>query len=121
MDGRVRAAIAFINGNVDRKMTATEVAQTVRLSPAHLRELFKDATGKSILQYRRELRLRRAKHLLENTFLSVKEVAAGVGIESVSHFIRAFARAYQITPARYAERYRRAIERSERTNPRISS
>src|SRR5438093_4406257 len=109
MDQRVRAAITFMKTNLHRKLTPIEIAQSVRLSPAHLRELFKDETGTSLTRYRRELRLERAKHLLETTFLSVKEVAASVGIDGVSHFVRDFEKAYRITPARYAARRRKAI------------
>ena len=106
MDQRVRAVIAFMDINLDRKFTPTEIAQSVCLSAAHLRELFKEETGTSLARYRRELRLERAKHLLETTFLSVKEAAARVGINGVSHFVRDFEKKYGTTPRRYAARYR---------------
>ena len=110
MDQRVRAVIAFMNANLHRKLTPIEIAQTLRLSPAHLRELFKDETGTSLAQYLKELRLQRAKHLLETTFLSVKEVAGSVGIDGVSHFVRDFEKKYGATPARHAERHRKAAQ-----------
>jgi transcriptional regulator GlxA family with amidase domain len=110
MDQRVRAAIAFMNTNLHRKITPTGIAQSVRLSPAHLRELFKRETGTSLTRYRRELRLEQAKHLLETTFLSVKEVAGKVGIDGVSHFVRDFEKKYGATPARYAERHRKTTQ-----------
>jgi transcriptional regulator GlxA family with amidase domain len=108
MDQRVQAAIAFMKTNLHGKITPLEIAQSVRLSPAHLRELFKGETGTSITRYRRELRLERAKHLLETTFLSVKEVAASVGLTSVGHFVTDFKKAYGTTPSQYAERHRKA-------------
>jgi transcriptional regulator GlxA family with amidase domain len=107
MDERVRAAISFMNANLYRKLTALEVAQSVRLSLPHLRSLFKDQTGQSITAYRKRLQLERAKHLLETTFLSVKEVAASIGLNEVSHFVRDFDKKYGTTPARYAERHRK--------------
>jgi AraC family transcriptional regulator len=107
MDERVRAAIAFMKANLHCNITPAEIAQSVRLSPAHLRELFKAETGTSITRYRRELRLERARHLLETTFLSVKEIAGRVGIDGVSHFVRDFETKYGITPGRYAERHRK--------------
>src|SRR2546427_11096997 len=96
-----------MNTNLHRKITPVEIARSVRLSPSRLRELFKKETGTSLARYRRDLRLERAKHLLETTFLSVKEVAATVGIDELSHFVRNFERAYRMTPARYAERHRK--------------
>jgi transcriptional regulator GlxA family with amidase domain len=106
MDQRVDAVIAFMQTNLHRKVTPLEIAQSVRLSPSRLRELFKDQTRTSLARYQRELRLQRAKHLLETTFLSVKEVAANVGIDGVSHFVRDFKKTYRLTPSEYAKRHR---------------
>ena len=107
MDQRVETVIAFMKANLDRKITPIEIAQSVRLSPSRLREVFKDETGTSLARYRRELRMERAKHLLETTFLSVKEVAAGVGLTSVGQFAIDFKKAYRMTPSEYAQRHRK--------------
>ena len=103
MDQRVQAAITFLKTNLHRKSTPIEIAQSVRLSPAHLRELFKNETGTSLVRYRRELRLERARYLLETTFLSIKEIAARVGLTSVGHFVTDFKKTYGMTPSEYAE------------------
>jgi transcriptional regulator GlxA family with amidase domain len=113
MDQRVDAALAFMIANLHRKITALEIAQSVRLSTSHLRHIFKDETGTSLTRYLRELRLKRAKQLLETTFLTVKEVCSAVGIEGVSHFVRDFEKVYRMTPARYAARRRRVTDRRE--------
>jgi two-component system response regulator YesN len=107
MDPRVRAAITFMNANPGRKLTSIEIAESVRLTPAYLRQLFKNETGQSLAAYRKQLQLERAKHLLETTFLSVKEIAATVGLSGVSHFVRDFQRKYGATPSRYAEHHRK--------------
>src|SRR6059058_4757600 len=107
MDQRVQAAIDFMNANIHRKITPIEIAEAVRLSPAHLRELFKDETGQSLTAYRKQLQMERAKHLLETTFLSVKEVAAAVGINGLSHFGKDFEQRYGAKPSQYAARHRK--------------
>lgn len=107
MDQRVQAAIAFMNANLDRKLTSIEIAQSVRLSAAYLRQLFKDETGQSLAAYRKQLQLERARHLLETTFLSVKEIAGAVGLGGVSHFVRDFEKKYGTTPSRCAARHRK--------------
>lgn len=99
----------LMNNNIHRKLTTLEIARTVRLSPARLRELFKNQTGTSLARYHKRLRLEQAKRLLETTFLNVKEVVASVGLTSVAHFVGDFQKAYGATPARYAKRYRKAI------------
>jgi AraC family transcriptional regulator of arabinose operon len=111
MDPRVEAVIAFMKENLHRKLTPLEISRSVRLSPSRLRHLFKDATGTSLTSYRRRLQLERAKHLLETTFLSVKEVGSSVGLDGISHFVRDFEKTYGMTPARYAERHREIAHR----------
>jgi two-component system, response regulator YesN len=112
MDRRVEAAIAFMNANLHRGLSPTEIAQSVHLSPSRVRQLFKKETQTSLGRYLRALRLERAKQLLETTFLSVKEVASSVGLNGVSHFVRDFEKAHRMTPGRYAEAHRRGHQGS---------
>jgi len=107
MDQRVDTAIAFMNANLNGKLTPAEIAEAVHLSQSRVRQLFKIETGTPLARYLRDLRLKQAKELLETTFLSVKEVASHVGITGISHFVREFKKTYRMTPARYAARYRR--------------
>jgi transcriptional regulator GlxA family with amidase domain len=111
MDQRLEAAIAFMKANLHRKLTPAEIAEHVHLSVARVRQLFKIETGTSLARYLRSLRLKQAKHLFETTSLSAKEVASRVGIAGISHFGREFKRAYRVTPARYAARYRRTTHK----------
>lgn len=112
MDDRVRAVIALMNRNLDRPLRLAEMATAVHLSPSHLRQVFKTETGASLGRYFRELRMQRAKELFETTFLSVKEVAARVGITCVSHFVRDFEKAFGMTPTRYVATHRKADQPS---------
>ena len=106
MDQRVDAVITFMKTNLHRTLTSVEIARSVQLSPSRLRELFRKETGTSVTRYRRKLRLERAKHLLKSTFLSVKEVAASVGIDGVSHFVRDYKALYRETPSQTRRRQR---------------
>jgi transcriptional regulator GlxA family with amidase domain len=91
--------------NLHRRIPLTEMADSVQLSPSHLRELFKHETGVPAVRYLRALRMQKAKELLETSFLSVKEIAAKIGIGDVSHFADGFERTYKRTPARHRARY----------------
>lgn len=105
MDRRVRAAIAFMNENLHRKLPLNAIARATQLSAAHLRRLFKSETGVPPVQYLRALRMQRAKELVETAPLSVKEIAAKVGMQDVSHFVRNFEEAVGLPPTRHRARY----------------
>ena len=82
-------------------ITIRDLALEFHLSPSYLQRLFKHQTGVCMGEWLNEQRLRRAAHLLENSYLSVKEIAHNVGYGHASSFIRAFERRFTQAPARY--------------------
>ena len=58
------------------------------------------------IRYLRQLRMERAKDLLESSFLSVKEIAFRVGLNDESHFVRDFKSTYGYSPALYRSQFR---------------
>ncbi len=81
--------------------TIRDLALEFHLSPSYLQRLFKHQTGVCMGEWLNEQRLRRAAHLLEHSYLSVKEIAHNVGYGHASSFIRAFERRFTQAPARY--------------------
>lgn len=57
------------------------------------------------MQYRKSLRMRMAKRLLETTFLNVKEIMLEVGFKDESNFVRDFKKCYGLSPTMYRARY----------------
>ena len=71
--------------------------------------------GTSPEKFVTQVRLERAKELLETEFLTVKEVMNQVGMSDASFFARSFRTAYGITPGRYRNIHGvRAIETIKR-------
>jgi AraC-like DNA-binding protein len=77
----------------------------VNLSPSRLSHLFKRETGVPPQEFLKQIRMYHARTLLEDTFLSVKEIMALCGFNDASHFIRDFERVYGKTPRRYREHH----------------
>lgn len=115
VDSRVHTVIAMMNDHLHRKLSLTEMANSVALSPSRLRQLFRTQTGTSPVQYLRTLRMEQAKELLETTFLSVKEIAAKGGISSVSHFVTNFQRTYRRSPSEHRAASGRAARNRRKT------
>jgi len=100
-DSRVQITTAFLESNLHRKITASELAQAANLSSSHLSRLFKSQTGLSPGEYLRRLRMEKARHLTATSLLSVKEIMVAAGYTSKSHFLRHFKRSFRVTPSEY--------------------
>jgi transcriptional regulator GlxA family with amidase domain len=81
-----------------RRLTMSELAGAAGVSAGYLTRLFREATGTTPGAFLHNLRMARARLLLERTTLSVAEVMAQVGSADWSHFARDFRRAHGLSP-----------------------
>jgi transcriptional regulator GlxA family with amidase domain len=96
---RIRKILKLIESEPARSIE--ELAAQCNLSHSHLQHLFKQHTGVQLGHLLLEQRLLKAACLLENSNMSVKEIAFAVGYEHTSSFIRAFERRFGIAPRTY--------------------
>ena len=105
MDQRIVRIQQIMRENLQRELCLSDLAQSVNLSVWRLSHIFRSNVGVSPIQYLRQLRMDRAKHLLETSFLSVKEIAHQVGLKDSSHFVRDFKKAFGEPPTRFRLRF----------------
>ena len=84
--------------NMSEALTIATLAERVNLSRSRLTTLFVAQTGVAPMRYLQRARRRRARLLVERTFLSVKEIMAVVGYSDPSHFARDFRREHGVAP-----------------------
>lgn len=106
MDKRVEKIIQMMREDVRGELSLADLAQSVNLSVWRLCHIFKSDVGMPPIRYLRQLRMERAKHLLESSFLSVKEIGFQVGLSDESHFVRDFKSIYGFSPALYRSQFR---------------
>jgi AraC-like DNA-binding protein len=94
----VDRALALVERNYARDLNDASVADQLGLSTSHFRYLFKEATGQPFHKYLVSLRLEKARQMLVEGDLSVSEVARAVGFAGLSHFSRAFAQRFAVSP-----------------------
>ncbi|MGF1479399.1 MAG: helix-turn-helix domain-containing protein [Cyanophyceae cyanobacterium] len=90
-----------IEDNIHQKLSLEQLANSLRLKPDHLSQLFKESTGLTPYQYVVERRLDRAKRLLKETNLPISEVVNRSGFSSHSGLIKAFHLHLGMTPKMY--------------------
>jgi AraC-like DNA-binding protein len=110
-DCRLRKVLQKIAS--DSPQTIQDLAVECNLSESHLQHLFKESTGLGLGRLLIEKRMRRAAELLEQTNLSIKEIAWTVGYEHTSSFTRAFERHFQEAPRCFRQRQERQNGRKE--------
>ena len=91
-------AIDFIAEHYQHDISIQDIADELGISRYHLCRVFKESQGMTLLEYIAEVRMRHAKQLLEETDLSVSEVARQVGFNNVTYFHKRFKQSFGITP-----------------------
>lgn len=86
----IRALQLWMEGNVQANLSVGALALQAGLSERSLHRKFLNSTGLSVNRYVQELRVEKAKGLLELTALSVSEICWRVGYQDVSAFNRLF-------------------------------
>ena len=98
---KISSARQFVEKKYQQKITVSDVASHVYLSPSHFSHLFKKETGLSLVQYLNTYRMEKAEELLANTDLDISEIAVKVGFQSIPHFNRIFRKISKTSPREY--------------------
>jgi AraC-like DNA-binding protein len=105
--GRV---IRYIHANYDSKIVLKELARKLTVSSAHLCRVFCDKYRLSPMQYLNNWRIHEAKELLKNTEMSITEISAKVGFQSVHYLSRRFAARERMSPLQYRQKMKEIVE-----------
>lgn len=92
---------AFIQDNIDKKISLTMLAKHLNRSENYLSRLFKSETGINTVTYINNKKMHRAKEFLANSQLSIKEIASSLGFDEPSYFNRIFNKIYGMNPTDY--------------------
>lgn len=102
----VDRAVAHLRRVAPARTSVAELAAMVGVSPSHLTALFREQVGMPPLRYQRDLRLARARELLDTGGLPVAAVAAACGYDDPLYFSRVFAAVHGVSPTAYCARAR---------------
>jgi AraC family transcriptional activator of mtrCDE len=100
-DPRFSAPLAMMLEHPERDHTVESLAAAASMSRSAFSEAFKEATGLSPMVYLREVRLRRAAAMLNDSDQTIEQVAARSGYASRSQFSRAFSAQFGVSPSTF--------------------
>lgn len=97
----VRKAFVFMEAHFTEPMGLAETAKAAHVSAPHLARLFRQETGRTVVEYLQLLRVTHAKELLTTGDQTTLDVALDSGFASIEHFHRIFRRVVGTTPRAY--------------------
>jgi AraC-like DNA-binding protein len=102
VDPRVSAVLNYVRAcHLQPDCRLADIAQSLRMSRSHLSRLVLKQTGVTFKGHLQLARMNTAARLLQETNLSIKEIASSTGYEHVPSFDRQFRHYFQVTPGRF--------------------
>lgn len=90
----------------DINLSVEAVADNVGFTASYITKIFKQYTGKTVIEYINEKRIESAKALLTQTTDSVAVISEKCGFANITYFHRAFKKVVGITPSVYRNTYK---------------
>ena len=97
----VRDMVEYLQANYRSNTSLVELAAEFSLTPNYCGYLFKKIMGITYNDYLNNLRLKNACKALLTSNVSIKEIAANSGFNSLEYFYTTFKKFYGVTPAKY--------------------
>lgn len=98
---KLKTSLQLMKNNIEEPLTIPEIARWVNISRRQLERLFSHYVNASPSRYYMELRLTRARQLLQQTNKPVSEIAVAAGFVSMPHFRSCFYQLFDITPGQF--------------------
>jgi AraC family transcriptional regulator, carnitine catabolism transcriptional activator len=99
-DGAVARAQAIMQAAIDDPLACEAIARRLNISLRQLERRFKQQLGRTMHGAYRSIRIEKAHQYLQQTGLSVTEVAALTGFSSVEYFSKVYRGAFGVLPSR---------------------
>lgn len=98
---KISETLNYIENNYTHKITIPDLLEVSHFSEGYFTRIFKEATGKTPINYINEYRLLIASGLLKTTAMTVTQIASSVGFDDVNYFTRLFKRTFSAAPNEY--------------------
>jgi len=95
----------LVSGKAEKMFRVQDYALQQHLHPNYLSNVIKSKTGKPIGTWIAEKTIAEAKSLLQNSTISIKEIAYKLGFAEAAHFSNFFSKHADMSPAAYRKRH----------------
>lgn len=100
-DSLIGRARTYIDSHYQNDISLDDVSRAINISPYYFSKLFKEESGVTFIEYLTNLRISRAKQLLADPDVSIRDIGSAVGYQDPNYFSRIFRRATGVSPSEY--------------------
>lgn len=97
--GKLLEIVGLMEDNVEAPLSPAELAERVQISLRQMERLFSEYFARTPTQYYLEIRLHHARTLLQQTTMSILDIAVASGFISGSHFSKCYRNLFGRTPS----------------------
>ncbi len=95
--------VDYIDSNLNKNCSLQQLAKEMKMNANYLGQVFKRETGETFSAYVTELRIERAKQMLQDEDATIGDVSAALGFNDYFYFLKTFKRVMGITPKQYRQ------------------
>ncbi len=96
--------VIFLNANLDCKITINDICKKFHISSTKLKNLFKENTGCGVITYFNNLKMDKAKELINKNVYTYTEISGMLGFDSIHYFSKSFKTKWGMSPTDYSKR-----------------
>ena len=105
----VYSAVKYFDNRLDEQISMKRMAQLCQLSESYFSKVFLRETGMNYVDWANDRKMKWAKHYIETSEASIRDIAASLGFSDTSYFIKVFKKYCGVTPLTY----RRTVTKSD--------
>lgn len=103
---RMEDVLSSMKQNYAAALTLESISEEFHISPNYLATQFKKFYGCTVNQQITDIRIERAKQLLNESTLSMHQIAQAIGYQNGEYFFRVFKKVTHLTPGEWREQAR---------------
>lgn len=95
--------VKYVDTHLTEGCSLQQLAKEMNMNANYLGQIFKRETGKTYSTYVTELRIERAKQMLQSGEMSISDIAVSLGFNDYFYFLKTFKRVAGVTPKQYRQ------------------
>ena len=101
----IQRICGYLERHYDQKISLAALSELFNISSRHLNRVFKEETGKTVIEAVHQIRIERAKSLLLESNEKILSIAIEVGYDDPAFFTRLFSRQVGCSPGKFRDSF----------------